>query len=288
MQNLIVITGQTATGKTNLAIEYARKYNGELINADSRQIYKYLDIITGKDIPTLKRSRIKTHLFDIVDPKKSFSSFEYVKCAIAVIKDLWKRGKTPVLVGGTYFYIKHLLYGFDVHVAPNRMLRTELEKKSVEELQSKLLSIDKSVFLSMNSSDRNNPRRLIRKIEILKSGSTSEVGVSLSHLGGESGKIKIIGLRHKNREALVEAITKRVHKRFEQGAVKEVRNLLLMGYKKTDHGLQTIGYIQIIQYFNKTITQKEAIKQWIAKEVQYAKRQHTFMKRDPNITWIDV
>src|SRR3989344_2796407 len=105
---MIVITGQTATGKTDLALKLSKKHNGELINFDSRQIYRYLDIITGKDLPV---SQI--HLYDIVTPDQYFSSFDYALRAEEIIKNVINRGKTPILVGGTYLYLKHLLYGID-------------------------------------------------------------------------------------------------------------------------------------------------------------------------------
>lgn len=293
MNNLLAITGQTATGKTKLALDYASRLDGELINADSRQVYKYLNIVTGKDKVELQKSGITTHLLDVATPNQSFSSYDFVSLAVPIIKDIWKRNKTPIIVGGTYLYIKHLLYGQDVKVAPNQKLRRALEKLSVEEMQKKLLSIDKKTYLTLNNSDKNNPRRLIRKIEIitaqrkLNSGSTSEVGRSHSS-EVKFGRLKIIGLRHKSKESLISAITARVEKRLAQGAIGEVEQLLKMGYKKTDPGLQTIGYKQLITHLEGDMTLEEAKQHWINKEVQYAKRQITFMKLDKNIEWREV
>ncbi|MFN4213105.1 MAG: tRNA (adenosine(37)-N6)-dimethylallyltransferase MiaA, partial [Microgenomates group bacterium] len=221
---LIIITGQTATGKTKLALEYAKNPpeggEGELINCDSRQIYKYLDIITGKDLK--KNSKLKTQnskpqliiskrinnfeigfypissdsnqfqlistdfnrfqpiiinqcqqfstkiwLYDIVDPKQPFSSFDWKKCAQIVIDDIIKRGKIPIIVGGTYLYLKHLLYGVETeNIKPNWQLREKLAKKSVEQLQEILKNLSPRLFNQLNQSDKNNPHRLIRKIEI--------------------------------------------------------------------------------------------------------------------------
>jgi tRNA dimethylallyltransferase len=192
--NIIIITGQTATGKTQLALNYAKKYDGELINCDSRQVYKYLDIITGKDLTdntfhkkyTLHHLTIghynlqTTHyqlptipiwLYDIVDPKDNFSSFDFQLCAIEVLKDIISRGKTPIIVGGTYFYLKHLLYhNQGENIMPNWQLRGDLENKSVEELQHLLQQYDQELFDEMNDSDRQNPRRLMRKIEMAMAG----------------------------------------------------------------------------------------------------------------------
>ena len=297
---MIVITGQTATGKTELAIKYAKKYDGELINFDSRQIYKYLDIITGKDRATIKLNHLIVHLYDVVKPDKYFSSYDYIKAAQKVIKDIIKRGKTPILVGGTYFYLKHLLYGFDTKVPPNFRLREKLNNKSVEDLQKMLKRLNAKSFSQMNNSDKNNPRRLIRKIEIEqhKKMGVEEEGLPTARSRGvlfeastggresDTGPIFLyIGLRYKNKNKLRAAIKTRVEERLRQGALEEVKSLLKSGYTKTDPGLKTIGYKQIRNYLEGKITKNQAIDRWIIAEVQYAKRQYTFMKKDKNINW---
>ncbi len=284
MNDLIVITGQTATGKTKLAIDYASRLEGELVNADSRQVYKHLDIVTGKDKDELKKSEIKVHLLDVVTPNQAFSSYDFVSLAEPIIQIIGKKKKTPIIVGGSYLYIKHLLYGQSVKVAPNQKLRLSLEKLSVEQLQKKLLSIDKSMNTKMNHSDWNNPRRLIRKIEIATASIRSNISDTSSMLPALS--YKLIGLRHKNKESLISAITARVEKRLAQGAIDEVLRLFKMGYKKNDEGLQTIGYKQLIAHLEGDMTLEQAKQDWINKEVQYAKRQLTFMKMDKNIRWI--
>lgn len=314
---LIIITGQTATGKTKLALEYAQKYNGELINCDSRQIYKYLNIITGKDINKIANSKFKIvnrinnfdigfysistsfnkfqpistkiWLYDVVYPDQYFSSFEYIKLAQKVIKDIISRNKTPILVGGSYFYLKHLLYGFDFQVPPNFKLREELNKKSVSELQQILTNLITnhqtpiSNLQPLNQSDWQNPRRLIRRIEILQ-GTLLKKTVPL-RIVPKFSISKFIGLKYKNKETLKQAITDRVEERLEQGAIDEIKTILKKGYKENNPGLKTIGYKQIIEYLEEKITQEDAIKKWITAEVQYAKRQYTFMKKDKNILW---
>ncbi|GAB4219704.1 MAG: tRNA (adenosine(37)-N6)-dimethylallyltransferase MiaA [Candidatus Microgenomates bacterium] len=314
---MIIITGQTATGKTDLAIKLAQKYNGELVNFDSRQIYKYLDIITGKDLREISNikyqisnilnigyylinneNQIKIWLYDIVYPNEYFSSFEYVKIAEKVIDDIQKRGKTPILVGGTYFYLKHLLYGFDYQVPPDFKLREKLNQKSVSELQQIIKKLDPEIEQKMNQSDWLNLRRLIRRIEILKAKTKipifftpwdvfhkSEKG---THLSKKKLISSFIGLKHKNKSNLYQAIKTRVEKRLKQGAVEEVEKILKMGYKKTDPGLQTIGYKQIIDYLEGKITKEKAIENWITAEIHYAKRQYTFMKKDKNIKWKNI
>lgn len=280
---MIIITGQTATGKTKLAQELVKKHNGELINFDSRQIYKHLDIITGKDIP-----KTKIWLYDIIFPNQYFSSFDFVKLATAIIKDVEDRNKIPILVGGTYLYLKHLLYGIDDNNSPpDFKLREKLNNKSVNYLQKMLIKLNTTVFENLNHSDQFNPRRLIRKIEI----ASSQKGTLFirSDLKRTDLIPKIfIGLRYKDKSKLREAIEKRLEERLKNGAIDEVKKILEMGYKESDPGMKTIGYQQIIKYLNKKLTKEKAIEDWINKEIQYAKRQYTFMKKDKNIKWQEI
>ncbi len=292
--NRIVITGQTATGKTRRAIRYAQETNGELVAADSRHIYTHLDIVTGKDTQELKASGVPFHMVDVVTPDKSFSSYEYVRLASACIADIIHRKKTPIIVGGTYLYIQQLVYGRSISVPANEELRAELSTKSIEELQHILLHRGKQVQreITMNNSDWHNPRRLIRRIEILQqstdSNLTAEQHGHHTRFGSKNSEHQFIGLRHSGREALVAAITERVEARLTDGALDEVRALLRMGYTKTDPGLQAIGYGQLIAHIEGQISLDEAKAQWITKEVQYAKRQLTFMKRNLSIQWETV
>jgi len=300
MNDLVVITGQTATGKTQLALNVAKERDGEIINADSRQVYKYLDIVTGKDKDELKKSGIKVHLLDVATPDQSFSSYDFVTAAVPFIQDIWRRKKTPIIVGGSYLYIKHLLYGQDTNVPPNQKLRAKLEKKTVSELQEILFRLfnQSKQKTKMNNSDWHNPRRLIRRIEIatymdksIKSENSSTDAVeeqSGKTAVVEWGKIKIIGLKHRDRTSLVQAITTRVANRIKEGAIQEVEKLLAMGFKKTAPGLQTIGYKQLITHLEGDRTLEEVKQDWTNKEVQYAKRQLTFMKLDPKIEWREV
>ncbi len=323
MKRLIIITGQTATGKTKLALEYAKKYNGELINCDSRQIYKKLNIITGKDtdhskfelvdkinnfdigfycfkrltLNAMPRGRrverlTKIWLYDIVDPKQYFSSFDYKECALNVIGRLEQEGKTPIIVGGTYFYLYHLLYGVASEtIPPNWQLRNELNNKPIEELQKILKKLSLHSFEKLNQSDKNNPQRLIRRIEIIQNKLagklTSEVRGQQPRMI-ETSEVEVIGLRFKNKDDLRQAIKSRVEKRLSEGAIDEVKKLLKEGYSEKDPGLKTIGYNQIIRFLKGEISWEKAIEEWITREVQYAKRQYTFMKKDPNIRWQEV
>lgn len=285
--NLFILFGQTATGKTAQALKLTDQYDGEIVNFDSRQIYKKLDIVTGKDKPT--DPKYKIWLYDIVDPKNIFSSAEYADLAIQVITDIISRGKTPILVGGTGYYLRHLLFGApEIHVAEDWDLRKQLETKTVLELQELLKEKNVSFFESMNNSDRNNPRRLIRRIEIAESGGSlplltqqETLTSRLAHLGGVQSGITItyIPFFHPTTDIVREKITQRVEARITDGALQEVERLLKDGYTKTDPGLNAIGYQQIIGYIENKLTLSEMKKQWITKEVQYAKRQKTYFNK---------
>jgi len=289
---MIIVTGQTATGKTKLALEYAKKYHGELINFDSRQVYKYLDIITGKDweeISKIKNQSSKIWLYDIIKPNEYFSSFDFVQRVIPIIQDIKKRGKTPILVGGTYLYLKHLIYGFaDYNCPPDFRLRKKLNDKPVDYLQKMLIKINKASFENLNHSDQLNPRRLIRRIEIEQFKQSHLKNPPISPMSLISPISHFTGLRYKDKNKLRQAIENRVGERLKNGAVDEVKKILAMGYTKNDPGLKTIGYQQIIKYLNKELTREQAIKDWVNKEVQYSKRQLTFMKKDKNIKWKEI
>lgn len=163
MNKLLIITGPTASGKTALGIELAKKFNGEIISADSRQVYRGNDIETGKD-----RSFPQWGI-DIVDPGTDFSVSDFVKYATQVINDIQKRGKLPIVVGGSGQYIKELLNPSEtLNIPPNQKLRKKLNTLTLEQLQLELMAIDRKKWESMNESDKKNPRRLVRAIETTK------------------------------------------------------------------------------------------------------------------------
>ncbi len=321
---LHIITGQTATGKTNRAITLANELNGEIINADARQIYKKLNIITGKDLnlttgtfhkwkklnhldigyyelkqtsnfqlPTTNLQLPATSyklppqviwLYDLVDPRDSFSAFEFADVARLVIDDIISRGKTPVIVGGTYFYLKQLLYGTSTNgVQPNQTLRDTLSSKSIVELQQLLSEKNLILFRSLNNSERHNPQRLIRRIEIeMNDAPTNPLQEPFPY------DFEIEGYSFESKALLHARITNRVEERLKNGAIHEVERLIAAGYTLESPGLRTIGYYQIGQFLEGSLDSEEMKEEWISKEVQYAKRQLTFMKRDEHIQWYFV
>lgn len=316
MKTIYVVTGQTATGKTDYALELAQKSDGELINCDSRQIYKDLDIVTGKDInqgtftvaETVNGCDIgyytvlhngnetKVWLYDIISPDKTFSAAEYAPLALQVIKNILDQGKTPVIVGGTYFYLMHLLYKTpQFQSETNWALRKALEEKTVEELQKILQQKNSHMYKNMNTSDRSNPHRLIRRIEVAETTNREEFEASRIDktiiLGEKTGlkdiTIDITGFYRENREITRNVIRDRVKKRIEQGAVEETRQLLER-YDPSSPGLKSIGYSQIVEYLEKKLNMEQLIEDWTNKEYQYAKRQYTFMKTDKYISWKNI
>lgn len=291
---LFILFGQTATGKTAKALELCDSENGEIVNFDSRQIYKKLDIVTGKDRPS--DPHYKIWLYDIVDPKESFSSGDYVSHALAVLKDIIARGKTPILVGGTGYYLYHLLYGVpQIAVPENWPLRHQLSVKSISELTSILQEKNPKFLTDLNESDRQNPRRLIRRIEIAYAGGSlaekptaitllANLGPTCRQAGVCNGPtIQYLPFFHTDSEKTREIIRARIMSRIENGAIEETQNLLREGYKQSDPGLNAIGYQQIISYINNEATREQMIELWLTREIQYAKRQKTyFQKYFPN------
>lgn len=297
MAKIIVVTGQTATGKTAYAMQRSLEVNGEIVNADSRQVYKKLNIITGKDLEpkalfhhekTLDQLDIGWYdpgvwLYDVIDPKYLFSTYDYKRGAVFVIKHLFSKHKTPVVTGGTYLYIKDLLYNtVDNHVPANWKLRTKLEKISLSKLQEILREKNTQLFDEMNASDRNNPRRLIRKIEI---ASTNKSAETTKKIMLPKCDIEIVGFAYEQKDNLQKAIRSRVASRLLNGAIEEVEELLRMGYTQNDPGLKTIGYVQLIDFLLGRVSKEQAIEEWTVREIQYAKRQLTFMKSNPQIVW---
>lgn len=307
MHKAIIITGQTGTGKTRRAIGDAKKIGGELISADARLIYKKLDIITGKDVGSavfqkvhelqLDSSRIADIGYytldtvrvwgcDFVNPDTHFSSYDYKLAIQYILRNAIAKSSVPIIVGGTHLYIKHLLQPFDYAVGPQWNLRTELEGLSLSTLQEKLKNLDAEVFSSMNTSDQANPRRLIRKIEIAMSPQQNPAESVDAEVDFEIGKK--IGLRYATHDDCRQTIAERIQQRLDGGAIEEVEKLLAEGYTENDPGLHTIGYKELMGHIRGETSLEEACDKWLTAEVQYAKRQLSFMKQDSAIEWYNV
>jgi tRNA dimethylallyltransferase len=278
LQKLIVIFGPTASGKTELAIKLAKKFNGEIVNADSRQVYKGMDIGTAK--PTKKEMEgIPHHLLDVASPKRKFTIAQYRKHALKAIEKIQKKGKIPFLVGGTWFYIRAIVDGIVIpEVPPDWKLRKKLEKKSPKELYKILKKLDPK---RAKTIEKENPRRLIRAIEICK-----KIGkVPPLKFNPLPYPVLMIGIKRPKKE-----LKKRIKKRFfewlKKGLILEVIKLRKMGvsFKRIEEfGMH---YREIARYLKGGISEKEMIESSIREIQNYAKRQMTWFKKEKKIKWI--
>lgn len=275
MIKVIVIVGPTASGKTSLSIKLAKKLNGEVISADSRQVYKGLDIGTGK-ITRKEMKGIKHHLLDVADPKKVFSVTDYVRLAEKAIEEIHSRGKIPIICGGTGFYIQALVDGLILpEVVPNTSLRKRLEKKDLPQLLNILKKLDKRRFETI---DQNNPRRIIRAIEI----ATTLGKIPLLKTNSKYDP-KFIGISLP-KKILQRRIHKRLIDRLKAGMINEVKKLHANGlsWKRMEElGLE---YRYISRYL-KNGCDTSLLKELEIAINQYAKRQMTWFKKDKRIEW---
>jgi len=294
MNKILVICGPTATGKTSLGINLAKMFNGEIVSADSRQVYKGMDIGTGKDIENGKWimdngksghwevEGIPVWLLDVVTPTQEFSVAQYVELAQKIIEDIWQREKLPIIVGGTGFYIKGLTDGIEtLGVEPNWELRNRLEKFSVQKLFEILARLDSSKAASMNASDRKNPRRLIRAIEIANAKTQKPAKTQ------KNFDTLLIGLKAPYQQ-LYQRIDERVDKQVKMGAEEEVKKLIKKGYQWDLPAMSAMGYGVWRPYFEGKETLGEVIKRWKFDEHSYARRQMTWFKRDKRVHWFDI
>ncbi|MEK7061594.1 MAG: tRNA (adenosine(37)-N6)-dimethylallyltransferase MiaA [Patescibacteria group bacterium] len=288
---LLVVCGQTGTGKTSLAIHLAKKFNGELISADSRQVYKGLNIGTGKDIDEIKKSKVQIWGYDLVDPKKNFSVGNYIRFAQKAISDIQKRGKLPILVGGTGLFIKGVVDGIPTAFVPrNLKLRKNMEEKDANELFEILAQLDPIRAGSLNRSDKLNPRRLIRGIEV---ASWKLEGKVLKLFKKPKYDLLEIGLQA-SQNNLSKKIKKRVNKRINDGVEAEIKKLISSGISWDSQSMTSLGYRQWRDYFEGLpagrqgkIVKDGVIDSWKKEELRYAKRQLTWFKKDLRINWFD-
>lgn len=296
MNKLLVICGPTATGKTALAIKLAERLGGEVVSADSRQVYKKMDIGTGKDLPRNAKkiggyyliNGIPVWGYDLIDPKKSFSVANYVRFARKTINGVVRRRKLPILVGGTGLYIQGVVNGISsVDVPQNQDLRKNLIDKSPAELFEILAVQDSIKAASLNASDKMNPRRLIRAIEIAqwKLETGGELITKTPALKNYSNLF--IGLSAP-KDDLFKKIDMRVEARVGAGIEKEIKKLIAEGISWDDQAMSSLGYRQWRDFFEGTRDKKETISQWKKEERHYAKRQTTWFKRDRRIKWFDI
>ncbi|KAB3527256.1 tRNA (adenosine(37)-N6)-dimethylallyltransferase MiaA [Alkaliphilus serpentinus] len=283
-----MIVGPTAVGKTDTAIYLAKKYNGEIISADSMQIYRYMNIGTAKPTP-VEMEGIPHHLLDIVEPDEEFSVAEFQQMAKEKIKEILAKGKLPIVAGGTGLYINSLLYDMDfTSTISNWKLRNQLEEeaqvKGNQYIHDKLKEIDPA------AADRihpNNVKRVIRALEVNYEGGENIGNFSEDIPKSEDYNYLIIGLT-RDREELYQQINKRVEIMVEEGLLEEVEDLLAMGYSEDLVAFKGLGYKEFFEYFRGEQSLEEAIEILKRDTRRYGKRQLTWFKRYQNIHWFNL
>ncbi|MBI3685381.1 tRNA (adenosine(37)-N6)-dimethylallyltransferase MiaA [Candidatus Azambacteria bacterium] len=276
-QAIIVILGPTASGKSALAVKLAKKFNGEVISADSRQVYKGMNIGTGKITKTQMRG-VRHHLLDVASPKKIYDVVEWKKRADKAVADIARRGKFPIVCGGTGLYIKALIENVAYpDVPPDWKLRKKLDAKSPRELFLTLKKLDPA---RAKTIDSNNPRRLARAIEIAKA-----LGKVPAMQAAPRYNALIIGIKKSPRE-LQRAIAKRLDERIKKGMAAEARRLHAGGvsFKRMEEiGLE---YKYLALYLQGKMSKEEMMQTLNIKIWQYARRQMTWFRNTPNVRWI--
>lgn len=269
---IIVILGPTACGKTRLAVELARQFNGEIVSADSRQVYRGMDIGTGKD---LSEYTVPYHLINVANPKTRFDLAKYQRMAFAAIDNILKRGKIPILAGGSGLYLQAVVDNYKLpEVKENSVLRKKLEKSSAEKLFLKLKKLSPKIAARLNQSDKNNKRRLIRYLEILTRDENFKIGK-----GAKKYSDLLIGVKFEN-NILKKRIFQRLVERFEkQNMIGEVENLRRQGlsWKRLEEfGLE---YKFIALHLLGKLPYDEMVERLNAASYQFAKRQLVWFKR---------
>lgn len=284
---VIVICGPTASGKTALSIELAKKINGEIVSADSMQIYKDMDIGTAK--PSIEEMQyIKHYLLDFVSPDERYSVAQYKKDAKNAIKEIIAKGKTPIIVGGTGLYVDSLIYEIEYNdIELDENYRKELEYlidiKGLEELYKKAVEIDP---VAMEKISQNDKKRIMRILEIYKAtGKTKTEQEIESRKNPVEYDYKVFAINW-DREKLYQRINKRVDIMVEQGLIKEVENIVKK-YNKFPTAMQGLGYKEVVQYIEGNCTKDEMIEKIKMETRRYAKRQLTWFRKNKQTIWLE-
>ncbi len=285
---VLFIAGPTAVGKTKYAIELAKAFEGEIVSADSMQIYRYMDIGSAK--PTKEElSQAKHYLVDEIDPKDPFSVAEYQTMAKGYIRDIFQHGKQPIVSGGTGLYINSLIYDMDFSVMPGQeSLRRELEKmaeeQGVESVHEKLKSLDPSAAERIHP---NNLKKVIRAIEVFQTTGEGIREFQESFVDTKDYRCILIGLT-RDRDELYKRIDLRVDMLMENGLLEEIRFLLNQGLSEEHISMKGIGYKEIIGFFHGEYDLEEAIRLVKRNTRHYAKRQLTWLKRYDTMKWFNL
>ena len=284
---VIVICGPTASGKTALSIELAKRINGEIVSADSMQIYKDMNIGTAK--PTKEEMQgIKHYLIDFVSPDKRYSVAQYKKDAKQAINEILKKGKYPIVVGGTGLYVDSLIYEIEYDdIKLDENYRKELEKiaeeQGLEKLYNMALKIDP---IAMKKISKNDKKRIMRILEIYKAtGKTKTEQEIESRKRPIEYDYKVFAINW-NREELYQRINKRVYIMIKQGLIDEVKNIL-QKYNTFPTAMQGLGYKEVVEYLNGNCTKEEMIEKIKMETRRFAKRQLTWFRKNKQTIWLD-
>lgn len=288
MKNVIIIAGPTAVGKTELALELSLQHNGEVISADSMQIYKYMDIGSAKPSPE-ELGKVPHHLIDILKPSDPFTVSDYQNAATIAIEAILSKGKLPVVSGGTGLYINSLLYKMAFSSqAPNKDFRDEMERLAATKgciylynlLQAKSPQVAETIH-------PNNIKRVIRALEIAEFSSSEKGDFSKDLKQNDDFSFKLLCLT-RPRDELYDRINRRVDLMMSYGLLEEVKKLKTMGYNSSMQAMQGIGYKELLNCLSGHYTLEEAVRIIKKNSRHYAKRQLTWFKRYPEAQWIDL
>ena len=287
---LIILTGPTAVGKTDLSIRLAKAVNGEIISADSMQVYKRMDIGTAKIMPD-EMDGVKHYLIDILEPTESFNIFLFKKMASEAIEEIYVKGKIPIIVGGTGFYIQSVLYdvSFNEEEDKDNSIRNELEEiarnKGNEFLHEMLKQVDEE---AANAIHPNNVKRVIRAIEFYRQTGKKISEHNEEQKTNESPYDFIYFVLNDDREALYKRIDKRIDIMLEKGLVGEVSALLSEGIKRDSVSMQGLGYKEIAAYLDGEISFEEAVYILKRDTRHFAKRQLTWFRREKETVFVNL
>ncbi|MDZ7268036.1 MAG: tRNA (adenosine(37)-N6)-dimethylallyltransferase MiaA [candidate division KSB1 bacterium] len=283
----LVIAGPTASGKTEVALALARRLPAEIVSADSRQIYRGMDIGTAKPTPAQRR-QVPHHFIDIRNPDEWYTAGEYGRAARRVVVEIMQRGKTPLIVGGSGFYLQALLQGLSTALPSDLRLRAQLQQRLRDEgapaLHRELARIDPPAAARLHPNDGH---RLVRALEVYQLS-----GCTLTELQRQAGEPPSFRYRFfclaLERSRLYQRINRRVEEMVAAGLLEECRRLLALGYSPQLNALQTVGYQEAFQFLNGEISHAEMVALIQRHTRQYAKRQLTWFRRRPNCEWLTL
>lgn len=283
LPDLVIVLGPTGSGKSSLALEIAEHFGGEIVNCDSVQLYRDLNIGAAKTPPDERRG-IPHHLIDILDPSEHYTAGDYARAARAVVAEIASRGRLPVMAGGTGFYVRAFLEGLSASPERDPELRDRLSERSGAVLHRYLRRLDPAAAGRIHPNDRN---KVIRAVEVCLRSNRP-----MTELFAEAPIRKLEGFRvwkvglDPDREQLAARLNARCVRMFEAGLVDEVREILARGVPRSAKALLSIGYRETLQYLDGALSMEDALERTQAATRQYAKRQRTWFRKEVNVLWV--